>query len=97
MSKQTPYLPTFLPSPGEKLQQLLPLAHESLASVLGLTLAYMQTMHPTKQPKSDPAMVASAHILSLFIHNPLIEGSCPLAAVSLFSVHKVASQENVFL
>ncbi|KAF8493758.1 hypothetical protein F5888DRAFT_1806089 [Russula emetica] len=77
MSTKTPPLPTFLPRPGEQLQKLFPLAHDSLASVLGLALAYVQTMHPIKQAKSDPAVVASAHILSLFINDPLIKSMAP--------------------
>ncbi|KAF8496117.1 hypothetical protein F5888DRAFT_1907381 [Russula emetica] len=77
MSTKMPPLPTFLPCPGEQLQKLFPLAHDSLASVLGLALAYVQTMHPTKQAKSDPAVAASAHILSLFINDPLIKSMAP--------------------
>jgi hypothetical protein len=75
--KKTPYLPTFLPTPGDQLQKLFPLAHKSLASVLGLAKTYMQAMHPIKQAKSDPAMMASAHILSLFINDPLIKAIVP--------------------
>src|ERR1700677_2874135 len=74
-------LPTFLPRSGEQLQKLFPLAHDSLASVLGLALAYMQAMHPTKKPRSDPGMVASAHILSLFVNDPLIKSILPASAM----------------
>src|SRR5580692_1333413 len=81
MSKKptTAPLPSFLPHPGEQLQKLFPLAHESLASVLGLALAYMKAMHPVKQPCLDAKMTASAHILSLFVNDPLIKAILPPA------------------
>src|SRR5580692_8237599 len=71
--------PTFLPHLGEHLQKLFPLAHESLASVLGLAQTYMKAMHPVKMPQSDVKLTGSAHILSLFVNNPLIKAILPPA------------------
>lgn len=73
-------LPNYLPLPGEHLQKLLPLAHESLASVLGLAWAYLQAMHPVKVPRSDAKLAVSAHIMSLFLNDPLIQAVLPPAA-----------------
>ncbi len=68
MSTQMP-LPNFLPPPGEQLCNLLPLNHDSLVSVLGLALGYLKAMHPVKQPRAE--MAATAHILTLFVNDPL--------------------------
>jgi hypothetical protein len=77
MSTRTPALPTFLPHPGEKLRAIFPLGHTALMDVLGLGLAYLKGIHPTTQPKSNPDMVVSAHILSLFLNDPLVKAILP--------------------
>ena len=45
--------------------------------MLGLCLAYLTYMHPAKLSHQDESMRASAHILSLFLNNPLTQSSLP--------------------
>ncbi len=70
-------LPSFLPIPGEKMQELLPANHDSLSSMLGLCLAYLKHMHPAKPSRGEENAAASAHIISLFLHDPLILALLP--------------------
>ncbi len=76
MSTQMP-LPNFLPPPGDQLCNLLPLNHDSLVSVLGLALGYLKAMHPVKKPRAE--MAATAHILALFVNDPLVKAILPQA------------------
>jgi len=81
MSNQTP-LPSFLPHPGEQLRKLFPLGHIALVDVLGLSIAYLKGMHPTKQARNSPEMLASAHILSHFLNDPLVKAILLVATPS---------------
>lgn len=74
---QTIKLPTFLPSPGEQLQKAFPPNHDSVSSMLGLTVAYLRHMHPAKLTPPDESMRASAHLLTLFINEPLVQTLLP--------------------
>ncbi|KAI9511202.1 hypothetical protein F5148DRAFT_1281010 [Russula earlei] len=62
-------LPAFLPFQEDHLRNLLPPNHDSLASILGLTLAYLKHLHPTKLAQPDKSMWASAHLLKLFLND----------------------------
>jgi hypothetical protein len=66
-------LPLSLPFPGLELQKLLPANHDSLASILGLSLAYLQVMHPKKITAMDEPSRASAHLISLFLNDLLTQ------------------------
>ena len=70
-------LPTFLPFPGEQLRNSFPPNHDSLASMLGLCLAYLKVMHPTKLLQPDESMRASAHLINLLINEPLVQSLLP--------------------
>ena len=74
---QTIKLPNFLPFPGEQLRNSLPPNHDSLASMLGLCLAYLKVMHPAKIVPQDESMRATAHIIQLFTNDPLIQSLMP--------------------
>ena len=74
---QTIKLPTFLPSPADQLQKLLPPNHDSVSSMLGLVLAYLKHMHPAKLAPPDESMRASAHIITLLINDPLVQSLLP--------------------
>jgi hypothetical protein len=78
-SATSPPLPSFLPFPGEQLRNLFPLGHNALADVLGLALAYLKGMHPSKIDRKDPKTAGSAHILSLLLNDPLIKSLLPSA------------------
>jgi hypothetical protein len=68
-------LPTFLPRAGEQLQPIM--GHDTLASVLGLTLAHLRAMHPTTSSLPDENARASAHLLKLFIQDPVVQSLLP--------------------
>ena len=74
---QTISLPNYLPHPGDSLQKLFPPNHDLLGVVLGLTLAYLKHMHPSKLIHADESTKASAHILSLLIQDPLVQSLLP--------------------
>ena len=74
---QTISLPNYLPHPGNSLQKLFPPNHDLLSVVLGLALAYLKHMHPSKLIHTDESSKASAHILSLLIQDPLIQSLLP--------------------
>src|SRR6266436_9910271 len=74
---QTISLPTFLPFLGESLKNILPPNHDSLGSILGLCLGYLKVMHPAKLVQPDESMRASAHLISLFINDPLAQSLLP--------------------
>ena len=76
-AKQAIRLPNFLPTPGEQLQKLLPPNHDSLSSILGLSLAYLKHMHPAKLVQPDESMRATAHIINLLLHEPLVQSLLP--------------------
>jgi len=46
-------------------------------SVLGLALGYLKAMHPVKKPRAE--MAATAHILALFVNDPLVKAILPQA------------------
>jgi hypothetical protein len=68
-------LPTFLPRAGEQLQPIA--GHDTLASVLGLALAHLRAMHPTTSSPPDENARASAHLLKLFIQDPVVQSLLP--------------------
>lgn len=74
---QTIKLPTFLPPPGDQLRSAFPPNHDSLASMLGLCLAYLKVLHPAKLVQPDESLRASAHILSLLVNDPLVQPLIP--------------------
>ncbi|KAI0246313.1 hypothetical protein BJV78DRAFT_1286539 [Lactifluus subvellereus] len=74
---QTILLPTFLPHPGEQLHNAFPPNHDSLGSILGLGLAYLKSMHPAKLAQPDEFTQATAHLLNLFLHDPLAQSLLP--------------------
>src|SRR6266446_109012 len=74
---QTINLPTFLPFPGESLKNSFPPNHDSLSAMLGLCLAYLKAMHPAKLVQPNESMQASAHLISLFINDPLAQSLLP--------------------
>ena len=74
---QTVTLPNFLPHPGDSLQKLFPPNHDSLSAVLGLALAYLKHMHPSKLFHMDKSAKASAHIIALLIRDPLVQSLLP--------------------
>src|SRR6266446_803730 len=74
---QTINLPTFLPFPGESLKNSFPPNHDSLSAMLGLCLAYLNAMHPAKLVQPNESMRASAHLISLFINDPLAQSLLP--------------------
>jgi hypothetical protein len=74
---QTIKLPTFLPTPADQLQKLLPPNHDSTSTMLGLVLAYLKHMHPAKLAPPSESMRASAHIINLFLNDPLIQSLLP--------------------
>src|SRR6266403_2842131 len=74
---QTINLPTFLPFPGESLKNSFPSNHDSLSAMLGLCLAYLKAMHPAKLIQPNESMWASAHLISLFINDPLAQSLLP--------------------
>jgi hypothetical protein len=69
---QTIKLPAFLPTPRDQLCKLLPPNHDSLAAILGLCLAYLKNLHPTKPSPAEESVQASSHIINLLVHNPLV-------------------------
>jgi len=66
-------LPSFLPFPEDQLCQIYSANHDSLVAMLDLCLVYLKTMHPWKPAQPDKPMWASAHLLKLFINDPLIK------------------------
>jgi hypothetical protein len=68
-------LPTFLPCTREQLQPIA--GHDTLASVLGLALAHLRAMHPTASSPPDENTWASAHLLKLFIQDPVVQSLLP--------------------
>ena len=74
---QTISLPNFLTHPGDSLQKLFPPNHDLLSAVLGLALAYLKHMHPSKLIHANKSAKASAHILSLLIQDPLVQPLLP--------------------
>jgi hypothetical protein len=74
---QTIKLPNFLPFPAPQLRDGFPPNHDSLASMLGLCLAYLKIMHPAKLAQPDESSRASAHIINLLINDPLIQTILP--------------------
>jgi hypothetical protein len=66
---------TFLPCAGEQLQPIA--GHNTLASVLGLTLAHLRAMHLTASSPPDENTWASAHLLKLFIQDPVVQSLLP--------------------
>ena len=70
-------LPSSLPFPGLELQKMLPANHDSLASMLGLCLAYLRVMHPQRLTALDESARASAHLVSLLLNDPLTQSLLP--------------------
>jgi hypothetical protein len=74
---QTIPLLSFLPFPGEQLCNAFPPTHDSLGSILGLCLGYLKAMHPANLSHTDKTMCASAHLINLFINDPLVKAVLP--------------------
>ena len=70
-------LPTSLPCPRELLQPTPPSSYDALASVLGLALEHLRAMHPTASSPPDENARASAHLLKLFIQDPVVQSLLP--------------------